>query len=91
MALRLLLMRHAKSAWPKDVGDHDRPLAERGREAAPMIGGHLAVAGLVPSKVMVSTARRTRETYECVARRPACLPRAFMTRSTRPAGPVCST
>jgi phosphohistidine phosphatase len=67
MALRLLLMRHAKSAWPKDASDHDRPLADRGREAAPMIGGHLAVAGLVPSRVLVSTARRTRETYALVA------------------------
>ena len=31
---RLLLMRHAKSAWPDDVTDHERPLNQRGNKAA---------------------------------------------------------
>lgn len=42
----LLLMRHAKSAWP-DVPDHERPL-----------GHWLAAAGYLPDQVMCSTARR---------------------------------
>ncbi|MGO7770641.1 histidine phosphatase family protein, partial [Rhizobium ruizarguesonis] len=31
---RLILLRHAKSAWPDGVDDRERPLADRGRKAA---------------------------------------------------------
>ncbi len=65
--LRLILLRHAKSAWPEGVDDHERPLAPRGREAAPLLGRHMAKSGLKPKKVIVSTARRTQETYALVA------------------------
>jgi phosphohistidine phosphatase len=60
----LVLFRHAKSAWPPDVPDHDRPLAGRGIGAAPVMGRWLRGAGLVPSLVLCSTARRARETWE---------------------------
>ncbi|MBO0815857.1 MAG: histidine phosphatase family protein [Actinobacteria bacterium] len=59
----LLLFRHAKSAWP-DVADHDRPLARRGIRAAPVMGRWLREAGLLPSQVLCSTARRARETWQ---------------------------
>lgn len=59
----LLLMRHAKSAWPENVRDFDRPLAPRGQAAAPLIGAHLAAHYPMPGRVLVSTARRTRETF----------------------------
>jgi phosphohistidine phosphatase len=62
-ARRLLLLRHAKSAWPDGVADHERPLAERGRKAAQLIGRFMAQEGLIPSLTMVSDARRTRETW----------------------------
>jgi phosphohistidine phosphatase len=65
--LRLVLLRHAKSAWPDGVADHDRPLAPRGQEAAPLIGAHLAAEGIRPKLLLVSTARRTRETAALVA------------------------
>lgn len=65
-ALRtLILLRHAKSEWP-DVSDHERPLAERGRRDAPLVGGWLAASGHVPDQVLCSSARRTRETWELV-------------------------
>jgi phosphohistidine phosphatase len=64
----LLLLRHAKSAWPPEVDDHDRPLAERGRKAAPLIGAYMAQASLLPELVLVSTARRAQETWDVVAR-----------------------
>jgi phosphohistidine phosphatase len=60
---RLVLLRHAKSAWP-DVPDHDRPLAGRGIRAAPVMGRWLRDAGLVPDLVLCSTARRARETWQ---------------------------
>ncbi len=34
---KLVLLRHAKSAWP-DVPDHERPLARRGQRDAPVMG-----------------------------------------------------
>jgi phosphohistidine phosphatase len=59
---RLILLRHAKSAWP-DVPDHERPLAGRGRRAAPATGRWLRKAGYVPDLVLCSTAQRARETW----------------------------
>ena len=59
----LVLFRHAKSAWP-DVPDHERPLANRGIRAAPVMGRWLRDAGLVPDLVLCSTARRARETWQ---------------------------
>jgi phosphohistidine phosphatase len=63
---RLILLRHAKSAWP-DVADHDRPLAGRGRRAATAAGRWLRESGLVPDLVLCSTALRARETWQLAA------------------------
>jgi phosphohistidine phosphatase len=63
---RLVLLRHAKSDWPHGVPDQDRPLGERGRREAPAAGRWLAAAGLVPDRVLVSSARRTQETWALV-------------------------
>jgi phosphohistidine phosphatase len=65
-ARRLLLLRHAKSAWP-DVADHERPLARRGRRDAPVAGRWLRAAGWVPDRVVCSTAKRARETWKLAA------------------------
>lgn len=62
----LLLLRHAKSAWPEGVDDHDRPLADRGRCDAPRMGAYIAEAGLWPDFALVSSARRTLETWALV-------------------------
>jgi phosphohistidine phosphatase len=61
---RLILLRHAKSAWPDGVPDHDRPLAPRGRRDAPAAGRWLRESGFVPDRVLCSTATRTRETWQ---------------------------
>lgn len=60
---RLLLLRHAKSAYPEGVADIDRPLGPRGREAAPLMGDYIAREGLRPALALVSPARRTQETW----------------------------
>ena len=73
MGLRLILIRHAKSARPAGVADHDRPLNGRGRGAADALGRWMAREGLRPDAVLVSDARRTRETWEGIA---AALPDA---------------
>ncbi|MDR6954389.1 phosphohistidine phosphatase [Ancylobacter sp. 3268] len=61
--LRLMLFRHAKSDWPAGVADRERPLAPRGRKAAPVMGTYMVRSGLTPSQVLVSPARRTLETW----------------------------
>ena len=64
---RLFLLRHAKSP-PGLPGqkDFDRPLAERGRAAAPVVGRYMAKEGYVPDLVLCSPAARTSETLEGV-------------------------
>jgi phosphohistidine phosphatase len=59
-----VLLRHAKSAWPDGVPDHDRPLAGRGRRDAPAAGRWLRLTGCVPDHVLCSTACRARETWQ---------------------------
>ncbi|WP_332683056.1 SixA phosphatase family protein [Bosea sp. (in: a-proteobacteria)] len=63
---RLMLLRHAKSSWPANTVDRDRPLAVRGREAAPVMGRYLAEELLFPDLVLISPAKRTAETWELV-------------------------
>ena len=96
---RLLLLRHAKSSWSEPgASDHDRPLNRRGQEAAPRIGAYLARHRLIPDRVLCSTARRARETWELVATEASAAPpptftepAAFVrliTSATIPAGSV---
>ncbi|AQA04202.1 hypothetical protein BVC93_19220 [Mycobacterium sp. MS1601] len=60
----LILLRHAKSAYPDGVGDHDRPLAPRGEREAALAGAWLRkeVADPPVQAVLCSTATRTRQT-----------------------------
>lgn len=68
MTLTLILMRHAKSGWDDPtLDDIDRPLSDRGRRQAPLIGRWLASAGHIPDLALVSGARRTRETWDLMA------------------------
>ena len=70
----LLLLRHAKSSWDTmSLADYDRPLAKRGRKAAPLIGAEIARLGLRPDLILCSGAARTRETLDLVL--PALEPR----------------
>lgn len=59
---QLLLMRHAKAAYPAGVTDVDRPLAERGTREAALAGDYIRehLAGV--DAVLCSVAVRTRET-----------------------------
>lgn len=64
----LLLLRHAKSSWDDPVSsDFDRPLAPRGRKAAPPMGAAIAARHWLPDRVLVSPSLRTRETWNLVA------------------------
>ena len=65
---RLILFRHAKAERTSPTGeDYDRPLAARGREDALLMGRVLADAGHKPDLALVSSARRTIQTWEAAA------------------------
>ena len=65
---RLVLMRHAKSDWSTPgQPDHDRPLNQRGRLAAPLMGAWIADQGLRIDLTLVSTAVRALETWSRLA------------------------
>ncbi len=67
-ARQLFVLRHAKSSW-SDPGldDEERPLAPRGRQAVKLLAEHVRANGIRPEQVLVSPAKRTRETLEGVA------------------------
>jgi phosphohistidine phosphatase len=60
----LVLLRHAKSAYPTGVPDHARPLAERGVREAALAGDWLRANLPAIDAVLCSTATRARETLE---------------------------
>jgi phosphohistidine phosphatase len=70
--MRLILLRHAKTekAAP-GASDRDRVLTKRGRKDAAAIGAYLAHHALLPDRALVSTAERTRETWERLALSPS--------------------
>ncbi len=61
---QLILLRHAKAVPPNEADDFERGLAARGREDAPQVAAALAAEGAAPEVVLVSDARRTRETWK---------------------------
>jgi phosphohistidine phosphatase len=63
----LVLLRHAKSDWSGDEVDSLRPLAKRGRRQAPDAGTWLASHLDRIDLVLVSPARRARDTWALVA------------------------
>lgn len=62
LSRRLVLVRHAQAADHHPLGDHERVLTEQGVVAAAALGAWLAEQDLVPDHVLVSTARRARQT-----------------------------
>jgi phosphohistidine phosphatase len=63
MARALFLLRHAKASSPA-LDDFDRPLAPRGRQDAPLVGREMKERGWLPELALVSSARRTVETWK---------------------------
>lgn len=65
--LTLLILRHAKAGSDKPgLSDIDRPLAPRGRAAAPAMGHFIAAHAMEPDLILCSTAKRTRETLALI-------------------------
>ena len=65
----LTIFRHAKSSWDNpDLSDRDRPLNKRGKRDAPIMGERLKAAGIRPSLIVSSPARRAWSTAKIVSR-----------------------
>jgi len=66
---RLILMRHAKTeAWVEGIDDFGRALTEQGHVDARRIAEEIVGQGWSPARILVSTARRARETCSEVAK-----------------------
>ena len=64
---RLLLMRHGKADWDEEkLADFDRPLNPSGRRAGKTVAQWLIANDLVPDTVLVSSAKRTSQTWDIV-------------------------
>jgi len=76
---RLILMRHAKSSWA-DPGqrDLDRPLNKRGRKGAALVGAWLKTNAYLPDAALVSSARRTQETWAGVVGATRAAPTTYL-------------
>jgi len=69
MKRTLFLVRHAKSSWD-DVAlpDKERPLADRGKRDAPMMGKRLTKRQVKPDLFLSSSAHRALSTAEIIAK-----------------------
>ncbi|MGI5146634.1 SixA phosphatase family protein [Plantactinospora sp. CA-294935] len=63
----LVLLRHAKAERPTTAPDADRPLTARGHADAAAAGAWLGHGGYLPTVVVCSPAKRTRQTWHDVA------------------------
>lgn len=59
---RLLLVRHAKSDWPENTDDFDRPLADSGVKDAIKMSNFLKQKNIKIQKLITSPAKRAAET-----------------------------
>lgn len=65
----LYLLRHAKSSWEfEELSDHDRPLNNRGRHDAPLMGRELASHEITLDLIISSSAVRALTTALLVAK-----------------------
>ena len=66
---RLILMRHAKTEpFGEGIDDFGRALTDQGHSDAKRIAEEIVTLGWSPERILVSTARRARETCSEVAR-----------------------
>jgi len=63
----LVLLRHAKAERGDWGLDKDRVLSGRGRAQSAAVGRDLAAQGFLPDVALVSSARRTKQTFNVVA------------------------
>lgn len=84
----LYLFRHGKSSWrDRNLPDFDRPLKQRGIDAAHLIGNHMVSRGMRPDVILCSSAARTQETLKYLQEEMGGEPEVHIDRSLYLAGP----
>jgi phosphohistidine phosphatase len=63
----LLVLRHGKAAQEEAGSDRDRPLTQRGKRSAEVVGHLLRDDDLIPDRIISSSAERARDTARRVA------------------------
>ena len=67
--MNLLLIRHAKSSWDDmSLEDFDRPLNDRGKNNAPLIGKKILTYDLSIKLIISSPATRAQQTAQLIAK-----------------------
>lgn len=66
MRRRIVFVRHASSPKPPGVPDFERPLDDSGRDDARRMARHLDEEGLLPRRVLSSSAHRASETLDAM-------------------------
>jgi phosphohistidine phosphatase len=78
----LTLVRHAKSSWQdSNISDRERPLNERGKRDAPIMGKRIVAAGIRPSLILSSPAVRAWKTAKILAQEIG-YPREFLQKES---------
>ena len=73
---RITLIRHGKAEMPRiGENDFDRGLVQRGIQNARVVGQFMLAHKMLPDLVLVSSARRTQQTYELMSASWTHLPR----------------
>lgn len=64
----LYIIRHAKSSWDSSSkSDFDRPLNQRGKRDAPLMGSVLKHRGILPDLILSSPSKRAKKTALIIA------------------------
>lgn len=64
----LTLIRHGKSSWDdSSLSDWERPLKNRGKKDALLIGNRLKTEKIIPDKIVSSSARRAYDSAKLIA------------------------
>lgn len=88
MTLRLLLMRHAKSAFAlEQFSDHERSLAPKGRQSVPKVASKIVELKLEPDLIYCSDSVRTKETLDLFIPALTVTPRTEITKALYEASP----
>ncbi|KAA3614803.1 MAG: histidine phosphatase family protein [Calditrichaeota bacterium] len=65
---KIYILRHAKSSWKNEtLSDFERPLNERGKRDAPLMGLKLSEVGIKPDLILSSAANRAYTTATIIA------------------------
>jgi len=66
---KLTLIRHGKSSWDdSSLSDWERPLKNRGKKDAILIGSKLYDRNIIPDKIVSSSAKRAYDTAKRIAK-----------------------